>query len=218
MEIGCRAPKAGVVAHARRDSVRPMEARSLPTELAIPHRDGMLLARLPTLDDLPGIVEACQDPEIPRWTTVPSPYGEIEARAFVESSLSLWGRREGLQLVITAPDDHPLGGGSILGATIGAVMWDRTEAVVGYWIAGNARRRGVASAAVFAISRFLLDLGMQRLEASVIVGNPGSGPTLRKVGYRLEGVRRNVHADTCGDQDRLDMEVYSLLPGELVEP
>ncbi len=195
-----------------------MEARPLPTELAIPHSDGPLLARLPTLDDLPSIVDACQDPEISRWTTVPSPYGEAEARGYVESSLTRWGSREGLEMVITAAHEHPLAQVSILGAVLAGVDWARAEAVVGYWIAGPARRRGVASAAVFALSRFLLDLGFHRLEASVMVGNPGSGPTLRKVGYRLEGVRRNVHARTCGIGDRLDLETYSLLPGELIEP
>lgn len=41
-----------------------MEAQPLPTELAIPYSDWPLLARLPTLDDLPAIVDACQDPEI----------------------------------------------------------------------------------------------------------------------------------------------------------
>lgn len=190
----------------------------LPTELLISHKDGPLSARLPTLADVPALVNACQDPEISRWTTVPSPYGEAEGRGFVESSLSLWGRREGLEMVITAPGRHPLGHVPILGAILGGVSWERAEAVVGYWIANDARRRGVASAAVSALSRFLLDLGCRRLQASVIVGNLGSGRTLRKVGYRLEGVRRYVHAGTCGVDDRLDMEIYSLLPGELIDP
>lgn len=190
----------------------------LPTELPISHEDGSLSARLPTLDDVPALVDACQDPEISRWTTVPTPYGEAEGQGFVESSLSLWGRREGLEMVITAPGQHPLGHVPILGAILGGVSWERAEAVVGYWIANDARRRGVASAAVSALSRFLLDLGCRRLEASVIAGNPGSGRTLRKVGYRLEGVRRSVHAGTCGVHDRLDIEIYSLLPGELLDP
>ena len=31
----------------------------------------------------PAIVAACQDPEIGRWTRVPSPYGEDDARAYL---------------------------------------------------------------------------------------------------------------------------------------
>ena len=35
--------------------------------------------------DVPAIAVACQDPEIPRWTAVPSPYTEADARAWLES-------------------------------------------------------------------------------------------------------------------------------------
>jgi RimJ/RimL family protein N-acetyltransferase len=36
-----------------------------------------------TLDDVPAMTAAVQDPEIPRWTEVPSPYGEDDAREFI---------------------------------------------------------------------------------------------------------------------------------------
>ena len=39
-----------------------------------------LTLRAPTEDDLPAIVEACQDPELPRWTRIPTPYRIEEAR------------------------------------------------------------------------------------------------------------------------------------------
>jgi hypothetical protein len=48
--------------------------------------DGDILLRPFTEDDVPAIVAACQDPEIPRWTRVPSPYTEADARAFVAGS------------------------------------------------------------------------------------------------------------------------------------
>lgn len=39
----------------------------------------------PWLDrDVPAIVAACNDPETARWTTVPSPYSEEDARAWLE--------------------------------------------------------------------------------------------------------------------------------------
>ena len=43
--------------------------------------DGGVRLRLIAEADLPVIVAACQDPEIPRWTRVPDPYGESEARS-----------------------------------------------------------------------------------------------------------------------------------------
>ena len=42
--------------------------------------DGVVRLRLMADADVPAVVEAVQDPEIPRCTTVPSPYGEDEAR------------------------------------------------------------------------------------------------------------------------------------------
>ena len=35
--------------------------------------DGIVILRPPTLADAPSIAEACQDPDIVRWTTIPTP-------------------------------------------------------------------------------------------------------------------------------------------------
>jgi RimJ/RimL family protein N-acetyltransferase len=47
--------------------------------------DEVVLLRPFEQDDVPAIVEACQDPEIPRWTSVPSPYTEADALEWLES-------------------------------------------------------------------------------------------------------------------------------------
>ena len=49
-------------------------------------RDGDLVLRPKRPADAEAITAACQDPEIPRWTFVPSPYSLEDARAFLESS------------------------------------------------------------------------------------------------------------------------------------
>ena len=46
-------------------------------------KDGIIALRPITEDDIPAVVAACQDPEIPRWTRVPSPYAEADARGFL---------------------------------------------------------------------------------------------------------------------------------------
>jgi Acetyltransferase (GNAT) domain len=48
-------------------------------------QDDAILLRPFTRDDVPAIVAACQDPEIPRWTSVPSPYAESDALGWLES-------------------------------------------------------------------------------------------------------------------------------------
>ena len=43
-----------------------------------------------SIRDVPAIVAACNDPEIGRWTTVPSPYTERDARAWLERCETAW--------------------------------------------------------------------------------------------------------------------------------
>jgi RimJ/RimL family protein N-acetyltransferase len=90
--------------------------------------------------DIPAIVEACQDPEIPRWTTVPSPYTEEDARAFVTGGVP--GRADDLQLAIVAA-----AGDELLGS-VGLFSPAEGVGEVGYWVAAPARGRGVAARAV----------------------------------------------------------------------
>jgi hypothetical protein len=49
-------------------------------------RDGDLVLRPKRREDLDAITAACQDPEIPRWTFVPSPYTRADAEAYFERS------------------------------------------------------------------------------------------------------------------------------------
>jgi Acetyltransferase (GNAT) domain len=48
--------------------------------------DGVVALRPRTEDDIPAITEACQDPEIARWTPVPSPYTEDDPREFLRAA------------------------------------------------------------------------------------------------------------------------------------
>lgn len=195
-----------------------MDPQPLPTQLPIPHGRSMLVCRLLTLDDIQAVVAACQDPEIPRWTTVPSPYGEGEARAFVEGSLSNWGQRRALETVITTGDGHPLAHLPVLGAAGARLDWVDEQAAVGYWIHRDARRQGVAKAVLGGFCRWLFDLGFRRVEAEVLVGNRGSCRTLESVGFQREGTRRSLAAGHCGTgADRVDQHVFGLLPGDFVD-
>ena len=48
-----------------------------------PLSDGTIALREKTEADIPALVAAVQDPLIPRYTRVPSPYGERQAREFL---------------------------------------------------------------------------------------------------------------------------------------
>ena len=58
---------------------------------------------------MPALVAACKDPEIPKWTLVPSPYSEDDARLWLaaQSAARRGGRR--VELAIVDLDDRLLG-------------------------------------------------------------------------------------------------------------
>ena len=115
--------------------------------------------------DVPAIVAACQDPEIPRWTAVPSPYTEADARAWLESD-----EEESFAVVDRAS-------GELLGS-IGVRYLDGGIGEVGYWVKQEARGRGVATRALGLVARWaLVDKGLGRFQLRADIGErtPRSG-------------------------------------------
>ena len=109
--------------------------------LTVPLTDGELNLRPFDLDDVTAVTEACQDPDISRWTaTIPFPYPEEDARSWISTHGDLWSTGQAAQFAITTPTDALLGN---LG--IQPIDWGDRSAVVGYWVAAWARRRGVAT-------------------------------------------------------------------------
>ncbi len=65
------------------------------------------------------------------------------------------------------------------------------------------------------LTQWALDQGMQRVTALVSTDNPASSRVAEKVGYTFEGVLRSVHHI---NGRRGDLQSWSILPGELVDP
>jgi RimJ/RimL family protein N-acetyltransferase len=151
-------------------------------------------------DDIPAIVAACQDPEIPRWTGVPSPYTEDDARAFLrqveETAFAITDRRSG----------------ELIGA-IGVREVDQANAQIGYWVKREARGRGVATRALGLVSRWALEeLGAGRVQLFTEPGNVASQRVAEKAGFVREGVLRR-YLNIQGE--RRDGVIFSLLPEDL---
>ena len=171
--------------------------------------DGVVVLRLPSDADVPAIVAACQDPEIPRWTRVPRPYGEGEARGWLAQEAQSRADGEMLGLVVVDAED-----GRLLGSA-GIVHIDRDEGrcELGYWMAREARGRGVATRAVRLLSRWALDtLPVDRIEIHAEPDNAASRRVAERVGFTLEGVLRSYFVNKGV---RRDAASYSLLRGEL---
>jgi RimJ/RimL family protein N-acetyltransferase len=147
--------------------------------------DDVVALRPPNPGDVPAITAAVQDPDISRFTMVPSPYDEADAVAYVDSSQAAWRDASRVSFVIVERAT-----GTLLGA-VGVHHLDHAAgtAEVGYWVASTARRAGVATRALRLVAGWALgDLGLQRLEALVFTDNARSRRVAERAGFVNSGV------------------------------
>lgn len=177
-------------------------------------RDGDLRLRPPREDDVEAVCRICQDPDIQRWTRVPSPYRPEHAAHFVALSADALTRGEGAHCVAVDADDD-----RVLGAVGLSVDGAELSGELGYWVAATERGRGVATRG----GRLLCRLGFEELGLGYIglmaaAGNAASNGVARRLGFTHEGTRRRAMIDgLSGDATapRCDGAIHGLRPGEL---
>jgi RimJ/RimL family protein N-acetyltransferase len=173
-----------------------------------PLTDGEVLLRPWALADVPAVTAACQDPEIPRWTVVPYAYEERHAIEFI-------GRREEdlaagreLALAIVDRDDRVLGA-----IGVSNFDWPDLKGEIGYWVAREARGRGVGTRAVRLLSRWAIEeLGLERIELFANPANAASLGLARAAGFTREGTLRRYRRRRGV---REDLVMHSLLAEDL---
>jgi len=170
-----------------------------------PLRDEVVLLRPWTGADVPALLAACQDPEISRWTVVPSPYTETHARSFIEGCADSMAAGFALDLAITSPTN-----GDLLGTVgLSTFDWANRRAEIGYWIAADARRKGVAARAVRLLAGWVLnDLAFERLELLANPHNEASQGVAESAGFTREGTLR-LYRRRHGARE--DLVMFSLL-------
>ena len=154
-------------------------------------------------DDAPALASAIgSDPDLDRWTRIPFPYTEEDAREFIAATEE------------TAFAIHDRTSGELLGG-IGARVCEMAIVEIGYWVKADARGRGVATRALALVARFAFDeLGAGRVQLTTEPDNVASQRVAEKVGFTREGVLRSF-LDFKGR--RRDAVMFSLLPGDLAE-
>jgi len=171
--------------------------------------DEVIVLRPPELADVDAITAACQDPDIPRFTRVPSPYARENGVEHVMKTARGW--REGTEAVFVINDAET---GSLLGS-IGLMRLSEgpNVAEIGYWVEKSARRRGIATRAVKLVAHWgALDLGIQRIELMTRVENVPSQGVAARAGFTREGLLRSYTTIGCGVTD---VVMFSLLPSDL---
>ncbi len=142
--------------------------------------DGLISLRPLRLSDVDDITAACQDPQISRWTAVPSPYARSDAEAFIARQAT--DEMEGIEptwAITVVPD--PRWSGSITLHLDGAAGAD-----VGYLMAPWARGAGHATRALrLACTWGFSTLSLQVITWHAFVGNEASLHSARRVGFQI---------------------------------
>ncbi|BAG21359.1 GNAT family N-acetyltransferase [Streptomyces griseus] len=168
----------------------------------------LLLRPFGPQDTLP-VHAACQDPDIQRWTVIPSPYRLTDAELFTTTLVPAGWR-----------DDSAYGFALVLretGTLVGALGIDRRSLPgtyeVGYWSAAEHRGRGYVTEAVLRAAHWAFtSLGADRLEWRAEIGNAASRAVVLRAGFRLEGDQRS---GLLNKGVRRDAWTAALLPSDL---
>jgi RimJ/RimL family protein N-acetyltransferase len=167
---------------------------------------GLITLRPSTESDIDAIFQACQDPVISAYTTVPSVYTLDHAIEFVRShQFSLSERRELLFVI-----DYGTGSDKEFAGVISlhTINIRNHTAEIGYWIDKNKRSKGIGTIAARMITNLgLREIGFRRIDGLVDVDNLASQKLLINAGYEKEGILRNKVTREDGRQ--IDMAVFA---------
>ena len=140
------------------------------------------------------LVRAYADPDIQRWhrrsLTADEALEWVRGRAWAR-----WRSETGAEWAVVDAD--------VVVGRVGLPALHLGEGVaeVGYWVLPDGRGRGVAGRALTAMSDWLFDLGLHRIELMHSVLNEPSCRVAVKNGFDLEGTRRSalLHPDGWHD-------------------
>ncbi|MGC3955986.1 MAG: GNAT family N-acetyltransferase [Propionicimonas sp.] len=154
-----------------------------------------------TAQDVERVHELCQDPEIQRWTTVPSPYLREAAEEFVgKYAAAAWRQLDdgsfttalgGPELIwgVRVGDGSPLTG---LWGSLGLRPHGFGEVEIGWWLGAGVRGQGVMRAAVARLLEvaFAPDgpLRATAVRWYAFVGNLPSVAIAQRTGFDYTGI------------------------------
>jgi RimJ/RimL family protein N-acetyltransferase len=181
---------------------RPMEPVTLTTD--------RLLLRSVGPQDTDVVYFAAQDPEIQRWTTIPSPYLLEHAQSFTEQLVPEgWANGSMFTFGAFLPEGELVG-------MIAITMRSLGVGEVGFWATKQYRGNGYITEATVAVSRWAFThLSIDRVEWRAEVGNKGSRAVAEHAGFTIEGTLRS---SINNKGVRRDCWVASLLPSDLGLP
>ena len=144
-----------------------------------PLSDGVITLRAKARTDVDALTAACQDPEIPRWTLVPVPYRRADALGWIAATELELDAGLAIDWLAVDADDRLLASIALMG-----IDRERGTGEIGYWVAREARGRGVATRAVRLVCDWAAsELGLTTLELVIHEDNAPSHAVARAAGF-----------------------------------
>jgi RimJ/RimL family protein N-acetyltransferase len=168
-------------------------------------------------DDIDAIYQSCQDPLIPRFTTVPSPYSIELAQSFVrERARQLFEEHKAIQWILTVSKDvsqdaFKIDGETFIGPfSIHAIEENNHIGEIGYWLNKDVRGHGFGSIGCQMLTNYAFEtLGFRRLAGIVDNDNEASKKLLLGAGYAHEGLMKS--RVTRADGRQIDMDLFAAI-------
>ncbi|MFV0461718.1 MAG: GNAT family N-acetyltransferase [Nostocoides sp.] len=168
-----------------------MSSSAIPPRTSVPNgvpelTDGTVRLRALEDGDIPAIVAQSNDPEVVRWTTVPHPYADTDARAYLDETRTASAAPDGTRLWGIETAAHPFAG------LIDLRFRGRGLGEVGYSLSPAARGTGIMARAVRIAARYAFTTGpwgqpLERIHWHAQVGNFASRRVAWACGFTHHG-------------------------------
>ncbi|CAN2233006.1 RimL Acetyltransferases, including N-acetylases of ribosomal proteins [Candidatus Planktophila dulcis] len=167
---------------------------------------GLVTLRPSKEKDIDSIFNACQDPLIPAFTTVPAAYTIDHAIDFVRSDPFSFAERREFRFVIDYGNGNDVKFAGVI--SLHTINIKNHTAEIGYWLEKSMRGKGIGTIAAKMITDYgFKTLGFRRIDGLADVDNTASQKLLTSAGYQKEGILRNKV--TRDDGRQIDMALFA---------
>jgi ribosomal-protein-alanine N-acetyltransferase len=167
---------------------------------------GLVTLRPSAEKDIDPIFNACQDPLIPSFTTIPANYTMDHAIDFVRSDPFSFAERRELRFVIDYGNGNDVTFAGVI--SLHTINIKNHTAEIGYWMEKSHRGKGIGTIAAKMITDYgFRSLGFRRIDGLADVDNVASQKLLTNAGFQMEGILRNKV--TRDDGRQIDMALFA---------
>jgi RimJ/RimL family protein N-acetyltransferase len=153
--------------------------------------DGFYLSPIQDGDQSACVKHFADKETVDRLLKIPYPYTKEDAEKWVRHCLDSAQTKPHITTFALRRADGFLIGGAGIALNTGS---NAHRGEIGYWVSKNYRGRGLATAAVKALSQYAFEtLGLRRIEATAFPHTAASHRVLERAGFTREGDLQGYH-------------------------